>query len=398
MGRAMQRKGSSQKWWIREYLFLLIPLCFLLHLISYSVQTAWLLSSVNQRPESFNATELQDFTSALFSGLDNGCQRASSYRNYTVCDHLPYSEIKCGKLAARRDFDENGIKYKVPNIVHLIWLGQPSFRYYNYLAIRSIASIQQPEKIIIHFSSAKPSGQLWEKTEQEIPCLEFEKVTPPSVVLGTKVTHLIAKTDAARIEILLKYGGIYIDGDVITLQNLDHLRKFPITMGRSIKEAISMGVVLSEPNAMFLKKFYQQYPRHYVNSHPFAFTTRYLMTFYRENMKKNWLHIEETSIQRPNPYQEQDGGGSATTLAHFDLSGNYFLHIHPSRAFVTKTVKLKFFTQTDDEMRILDNVYGEAARIALFNMSNLIFKTDEVPHNRVPTENILRFEPIKPLT
>ena len=159
MGRAMQRKGSSQKWWIREYLFLLIPLCFLLHLISYSFQTAWLLSSVNQRPESFNATELQDFTSALFSGLDNGCQRASSYRNYTVCDHLPYSEIKCGKLAARRDFDENGIKYKVPNIVHLIWLGQPSFRYYNYLAIRSIASIQQPEKIIIHFSSAKPSGE-----------------------------------------------------------------------------------------------------------------------------------------------------------------------------------------------------------------------------------------------
>ena len=115
-------------------------------------------------------------------------------------------------------------------------------------------------------------------------------------------------------------------------------------------------------------------------------------------MTQNWLHIEETSIQRPNPYQEQDGGGSATTLAHFDLSGNYFLHIHPSRAFVTKTVKLKFFTQTDDEMRILDNVYGEAARIALFNMSNLIFKTDEVPHNRVPTENILRIEPIKPLT
>ncbi|XP_076815659.1 uncharacterized protein LOC143461711 isoform X1 [Clavelina lepadiformis] len=399
----MQRGRLNKKFLSRVFLILLIPLCVFLHLIFYSVRSAWILSAVNHSSERLKKTEMEDPISTAFSGLPSefvkqGCQKTNKNQNYTVCDHLPYSEIKCGKLAARRDFDENGIKYKVPNIVHFIWLGQPAFEYYNYLAIRSIASIQQPEKITIYYDKAKPSGPMWERTAREVPCLEFKQIARPTIVLGKKISHTVPQTDAARLQILIEKGGIYIDGDVITLRNFDSLRKFSVTMGRSLADIISMGITLSEPNAPFLQAFYHQYPSHFEDlpGKDWKFATYYLMTFYRENMEKDWIHIEDTSMQRPNSAISHDGK-TATTFDHFDLTGHYFLHLHPTTVFGTIIERNQFFSQRDDQIRTADTTYGEAARLAVFNRSDLIFKSGETPRNRVPAKKIVRLEPIQPI-
>ncbi|CAK8694503.1 unnamed protein product [Clavelina lepadiformis] len=319
---------------------------------------------------------------------DETCYKPAGAISYRVCKKLPYLRINCGVK------EKNARTYKVPNVVHFIWFGSPSFRFYNYMAMRSVASHQQPEKILFHFSKTKPKGTLWERIVAELPCLELRKIEAPKEVLGVKISRVIPQTDAARMQILLKSGGIYIDNDVITLRNLNSLRNYSVTFGRSVGNVISMGVVLAEPNSTFLTQFYHEYPKHFDRRWPWAFTTRYLGEYYRKQFQLG-VHVEETSMQRPNPYQKVDGGVSATTLAHWDLSKNYFLHIHPQKSLQNPVIDRNFGNWNAHILRKMDNVFGEAARRGLFGSADLIFSPGEKTRERVDTFKVSLLAPLR---
>nr|XP_018672647.1 uncharacterized protein LOC100177951 [Ciona intestinalis] len=211
----------------------------------------------------------------------DNCRKPHDMTNFTVCRTLPFTKVICEDPLIPRDYDEFGIHFKVPNSVHVIWFGEGlKFTFYNYLALRSMASLQRPKRIVFHYSIEKPSGPHWERAVREIPCLAFKKTDEPTSVLGIQLDQPIARTDAARIEILIKYGGIYIDLDVITLKNFDELRKYPVTMGRSVEVAFSMGILLAEKNSLLLREFYKEYPNHFGDNIYQHFTTRYIKKFY----------------------------------------------------------------------------------------------------------------------
>ena len=104
------------------------------------------------------------------------------------------------------------------------------------------------------------------------------------------------------------------------------------------------------------------------------------------------VHVEETSFNRPNPYLAMDGRLS-TTLLPIDISSNYYLHIHPTAVFDIK-LEPNWKNWDENELRKLDGVYGEAARIALFGSPDLIFKSDEKAYNMQPKIQIHKWPPI----
>lgn len=50
-------------------------------------------------------------------------------------------------------------------------------------------------------------------------------------IFGTPVKHYAHKADIVRMEALLRWGGIYLDIDVITLRPFDHLLDKDMVMG-----------------------------------------------------------------------------------------------------------------------------------------------------------------------
>ena len=48
----------------------------------------------------------------------------------------------------------------------------------------------------------------------------------------SQIRHNTQKTDVARLEILIKHGGIYLDGDIILFKSLDPFRVYPASLGR----------------------------------------------------------------------------------------------------------------------------------------------------------------------
>nr|XP_026690433.1 uncharacterized protein LOC113474262 [Ciona intestinalis] len=143
--------------------------------------------------KSANPGRKQNLAEALkkqtyISHRKSSCKKTSIVMNYTVCKTLPVLPIICGDLAEKRDFDQFGKKYKIPNIVYLIMVGNIKFDFLKYLALRSMARIQQPEAIIVYYTTDIPTSEFAQKAIQDIPCLRWVKVEDPKFVNGKQAS------------------------------------------------------------------------------------------------------------------------------------------------------------------------------------------------------------------
>lgn len=111
----------------------------------------------------------------------------------------------------------------VPNIVHYIWFGNRKMSFMNYLSILSSLYVQKAERVLIH-GDYVPRGQYWEevKSNSKIHFVFREK---PVTIYQNAVRSVSHTSDIVRVDILLKYGGLYIDWDAVWLRKIpDKLR------------------------------------------------------------------------------------------------------------------------------------------------------------------------------
>lgn len=90
---------------------------------------------------------------------------------------------------------------KIPKIIHIIWIGPNKYPYSKYL---DTYKNKNPEWII----------KFW--NNKNIPELINKFVY-------NKMTSYAAKADIIRLELLYKYGGLYVDADSKCLRNLNNL-------------------------------------------------------------------------------------------------------------------------------------------------------------------------------
>ena len=76
---------------------------------------------------------------------------------------------------------------------------------------------------------------------------------PPQQIFNQTIMHIYHKGDVAKMQILMEYGGIYLDYDVIVLRSLDELRRFPYTVGKEKGDKFNAGVILAHKDSLFLK-------------------------------------------------------------------------------------------------------------------------------------------------
>jgi hypothetical protein len=149
----------------------------------------------------------------------------------------------------------------IPNIIHFIFgltedFGGRPFCLIHYLAVRSAYETNHPDKIYFHHCH-EPSGEWWEKAK---PYVELVRVTPPTEIFGNPLLHYAHVADVLRLEALLKYGGIYLDIDVLCLKSFAPLRRFETVMGdEGGGEGLCNAVILAMPEAVFIKRWYETY-------------------------------------------------------------------------------------------------------------------------------------------
>lgn len=110
----------------------------------------------------------------------------------------------------------------IPKIVHFVYglKPDPVSAFEHYMAVLSASKHIKPDKIFFHYYY-RPTGENWEKIR---PLVTPKKLLElPEYIFGNPVTHYAHKADIVRLEILMEYGGIYLDMDVISLKSFDDL-------------------------------------------------------------------------------------------------------------------------------------------------------------------------------
>ncbi|KAK8864262.1 hypothetical protein IAR55_001508 [Kwoniella newhampshirensis] len=125
-------------------------------------------------------------------------------------------------------------KEPIPNIVHYVYglasEPQPDFPYFAYLAMRSAMTVLRPDRVLFHCIH-EPKGYWWDRvkawegwdddeTGMKKGSLEVVKARDVQWIGSDRrpVRHFAHKADIIRLEVLLEYGGIYLDIDTFILR------------------------------------------------------------------------------------------------------------------------------------------------------------------------------------
>jgi hypothetical protein len=148
----------------------------------------------------------------------------------------------------------------IPNIIHFIFglkedFGGKGFSFLHFLAVYTAWKVNKPEKMFFHYVF-EPTGDWWAKAK---PYLTLNKVNPPEEIFGNALAHFAHKSDVIRLDVLKKYGGIYLDMDVVCINPFRPLLEKKFVLGIEPGVGLCNAVILSEPNAEFLSLWYNEY-------------------------------------------------------------------------------------------------------------------------------------------
>ena len=149
----------------------------------------------------------------------------------------------------------------IPKIVHYVWFGTKEMSFIMYLSMLSTLFILNPDAVLIHGDGGLHGKYLdLAKRDKRVKIINRER---PLHIFGKQVLYSQHRSDIVRAEVLLKYGGIYMDWDVLWLRNPDILIKkgydaianydhmpqpgFPYT--------INLGVFMAKPKSTFVKRW-----------------------------------------------------------------------------------------------------------------------------------------------
>lgn len=147
---------------------------------------------------------------------------------------------------------------RVPNIVHFVYglEENPPFGIVEHLVVLAAIRRIRPEKVYFHYHFM-PNGTWFEHTK---PYLILNQVKSPQQIFGKPLNHVAHKADVVRLEVLLKYGGIYLDMDVLALKSFDELRQFPMVLGQEGLDGfigLANAVIVAHSSSSFLQQWFQ---------------------------------------------------------------------------------------------------------------------------------------------
>ena len=229
---------------------------------------------------------------------------------------------------------ENG--NSIPNIIHYIFGLEKQtheFPFVYYLSIYSNYVINKPYIIYFHYQYM-PYGMWWDKAKDLV---KLNYVNMNNVLWGNKkIVKYAHKADKLRLELLYKYGGIYMDIDTITYRSYHHLLNYDFVIGKQ-EENYGINNITLYCNAIMLSKAGNKFIKYWLDLYEMHFETH------------GWC---EASVHLPHKIFEliksEHGNSSICNIKIMDKESFYY----PSYNQVNKI----FEDSCDDESMYLDKL------------------------------------------
>lgn len=152
---------------------------------------------------------------------------------------------------------------RIPNILHYCFgfdadFGGKPWSLVHFVCLKSAIQRIKPDHIFFYYEY-EPQGEWWEEARK---LLNPMKIHAPRDVFGKALNHPAHRADVVRLEKLIQHGGIYLDADVFVHNSFDSLLDNSVVLGEEGIDAefgLGNAVILAEPGAPFLTKWYEEY-------------------------------------------------------------------------------------------------------------------------------------------
>ncbi|ELU09498.1 hypothetical protein CAPTEDRAFT_200369 [Capitella teleta] len=255
-----------------------------------------------------------------------------------------------------------GEGFVVPNVVHYVWYADKpaKFKFFHMLSMLSAEKFLKPDAIYFH-TNLEPIGEYWEQAKKKLTTLKIMHRTPTTCLFDEPIKNPVwgtSQSNVDRLVVLMEYGGIYLDLDVLIVKSFDPLRKYPCTVGLENPERVCGGIIVCAADSLFLNLWME----HYIFDYK-IWTWAYNSGLVPTHLARRYpdlIHIEPSSLAQPNGDEIEKIWGEQA----FDWSGNYALHLLWR---MWKTNKL-FMAQEPDENYIQEHnsAFSEVARRILY--------------------------------
>lgn len=162
-------------------------------------------------------------------------------------------------------------QYIIPNYIHFLRYGN-KLKQVNFIdAVNILAAFknQNPDKIIFHTNQDTFTGKFW-RYLLSLPgfndTIQFEYIEPIDSIFGRKMHSRYRdwhSSDILRIDVLRKFGGIFIDNDVYVVKRLDRFRRFEMVLEITDEEKFGTMTLLAHKDARFLRLWLNEYKEYY---------------------------------------------------------------------------------------------------------------------------------------
>ena len=260
---------------------------------------SYIVKSVSNKDESQNILLMLMGKNVLSSDLSIeqllsnptlSCTSPSSYSttNKALCVHVGQEmfpvdifelQTEFGQLTRWVGYGTNSVLHPqphnhpvIPNIVHYVWLGSHTFSFFSYLSLLSSLHVFKADTVYIH-GNQYPKGKYWDRVKRNDRVKFIFREVPSTVfghIIGAKLSHA---SDFIRVDVLLRYGGIYLDWDVLWVNSIpESLRKYDFIACAdwpktgSYPDVFNMGLIAASNQSLFLQYFMESF-RHYIDSH-----------------------------------------------------------------------------------------------------------------------------------
>ena len=250
-------------------------------------------------------------------------------------------------------------KIVVPKKVHYLWIYSRKdcfFKFHYFMSFLSAYKYIKPEEIIIWYENL-PCGKWWNETKSRIPILKLIHRLSPQTVFGQPIRVPEHKADVARLDILLKHGGIYLDLDMIALKSWDPLLYYNTTLGAETDYDLANGVIISIKNASFLRIWKDSY--HDFRDKHWGWNS-VVMAYRLAKLHPALVHVEWNTLIHPNFLNTKWLLEKNKLWDWSDVYGMhlYYRHYKPQH--------------NPQDIKLLNSTLGEVFRFIYYNTTHII--------------------------
>ena len=194
------------------------------------------------------AIKIADYAPPAVDNLQSYLDHFDSFKSFTNFDNVTGSN-----------------DFIVPNIIHYLRFNKTSFSFVDYCCIRSAYINQRPDFIFFHTNVESFNGSFWDRMQAEpglakrIRVLQAElpyEIFNQTLSQGWRLYH---GSDIARLRIIQKYGGVYLDNDMYVGQSLDPYRRFEAVVAWPQGAFLGNQVIIANKNARVLPLWIETY-------------------------------------------------------------------------------------------------------------------------------------------